>query len=36
MILEERSLGLVNLTEMTCYVYRQADQRLETRVIGRI
>lgn len=35
-ILEERSLGLVNLTEMTCHVYRQADQRLEIRRIGRI
>ncbi|MEK3791358.1 hypothetical protein MKX42_06445 [Paenibacillus sp. FSL R7-0204] len=35
-ILEERSLGLVNLTEMTCHVCRQADQRLETRRIGCI
>ncbi|MEK4513982.1 metallophosphoesterase [Paenibacillus sp. FSL H8-0122] len=35
-ILEERSLGLVNLTEKTCHVYRQADQRLVTRRIGRI
>ncbi|NQX45605.1 serine/threonine protein phosphatase [Paenibacillus tritici] len=35
-VLEERSLGMVNLTEMIYHVYRQADQRLETRRIGRI
>ncbi|WNS43149.1 metallophosphoesterase family protein [Paenibacillus sp. MMS20-IR301] len=35
-VLEERSLGIVNLTEMTYHVYRQADHRLETRRIGMI
>ncbi|AIQ32263.1 metallophosphoesterase [Paenibacillus sp. FSL P4-0081] len=35
-VLEERSLGIVNLTEMIYHVYKQADQRLENRRIGRI
>lgn len=34
-VLDERALGLVNLTEMTYLVYKQAKQTLEERRIGR-
>lgn len=34
-VLDERSLGLVNLTEMTYLVYKQTGKKLEERRIGR-
>lgn len=34
-VLDERALGLVNLTEMTYLVYKQAGKKLEERRIGR-
>jgi serine/threonine protein phosphatase 1 len=34
-VISERALGIVNLTEMTYLVYKQAGKTLEKRRIGR-
>ncbi|WP_206669796.1 hypothetical protein [Paenibacillus luteus] len=35
-IIEERGLGIVNLTEMVYYVYKQAQNKIEKRNVARI